>query len=224
MKTFFKFLVFTSGVFMYGQQTQSVNQAMGYEFLPTKSVTSNGKTLKYEDIKGSPYLDTNFKMAKIADNYEEIAIRYNNYKDEIEFKKGENIQVLPKQAEFSKIKIKSPEATIVYLETNDELKGYFTELVSGKITLLRKDKIIFKDEVPAPNSYAEGKPAEFRNQDPIYYISNGSRYVKKPKALKDIIDVFPNLKDEINTFVKENKIKLNKEEDLKKLVVFLNQN
>lgn len=224
MKTFFKLLALTSGVFMYSQQTQSVNQAMGYEFLPTKIPTSSGKTLKYEDIKGSPYIDTNFKIAKIAENYEEVPVRYNSYKDEVEFKKGESIQVLPKQAEFSKIKIKSPEATIVYLETNDELKGYFTELVLGKTSLLRKDKTIFKDEVPAPNSYAEGKPAEFRNQDAVYYISNGSKYIKKPKSQKDIIEAFPNLKDKINIFVKENKIKFNKEEDLKKLVVFLNQN
>jgi hypothetical protein len=224
MKTFFKFLALTSSVFAYSQQTQSVNQAMGYEFLPTKSVTSNGKTLKYEDIKGSPYIDTSFKMAKIAENYEEVPIRYNNYKDEIEFKKGEDIQVLPKKAEFSKITIKSPQTTIVYLETNDELKGYFTQLVLGKTSLLRKDKTIFKDEVLAPNSYAEGKPAEFRSQDPVYYIETGSSYIKKPKNQKDIIGAFPNLKDKINTFVKENKIKFNKEEDLKKLVVFLNQN
>lgn len=207
----------------YSQQTLSVNQVLG-DTSVFNGVSSGGKTLKYEDIKGSPYIDPGFKIAKIAENYEEVPVRYNSYKDEVEFKKGENVQVLPKQAEFSKITFKSPQTTIVYLETNDELKGYFTELVSGKTTLLRKDKTIFRDEVPAPNSYAAGKPAEFRNQDSVYYIGTANGYIKKPKSQKDVIDAFPNLKDKINTFVKENKIKFNKEQDLKKFVVFLNQN
>ncbi|OBW40646.1 hypothetical protein AB670_03113 [Chryseobacterium sp. MOF25P] len=223
MKTFFKFLAITSSVFVYSQQTQQVNQGIGYEFFPTKSVTSNGKTLKYEDIIGTPYADTDFKMAKLADNYEEVPVRYNSYKDEVEFKKGENIQVVPKQKEFSRITIKKPSQTIVNLETNDNLQGYFFELVPGKIALYKKEKTVFKDEVPAINSYAASKPAEFIKQNPVYYIKTENNFIKKPKNQKEIIEAFPSLKDQINTYFKSNKVKFNNEEDLIKLVNHLNQ-
>lgn len=223
MKIFAVILTIASTAFIYGQQTLSVNQVLGDNSV-FNGITSNGKTLKYEDIKGTPYVDNTFRMAKLSENYEEIPVRYNSYKDEIEFKKGEDIQVLPKQKEYSRISIKSPVETIVFLDTNDDLKGYFVELVSGKTTLYRKDKTIFRDAVPATNSYAASKPAEFKKQDPVYYIGIGNSLIKKPKNQKEIIDLLPNSKDQINLFVKENKIKFTKEEDLKKLVVFLNQN
>lgn len=113
--------------------------------------------------------------------------------------------------------------TIVNLETNDNLKGYFFELVSGKIALYKKERTVFKDEAPAVNSYASSKPAEFVKQDPIYYIKTENTFIKKPKNQKEIIEALPNLKDQINAYFKNNKIKLNKEEDLIKLVNYLNQ-
>ena len=39
-----------------------------------------------------------------------------------------------------------------------------------------------------------------------------------------ITDIIPEKKDAVNSFFKENKIKLEKEEDLKKMITFLNQN
>lgn len=222
MKTFLKILAISSNIFIYGQQTLSVNQVLGDNSVFT-GITSSGKIFKYEDIKGTPYTDSLFKMAKLADNYEEVPVRYNSYKDEVEFKKGENIQVVPKQKEFSRINIKASSQTIVYLETGDELKGYFFELVSGKITLYKKEKAIFRNEVPATNSYAASKPAEFKIQDPVYYIGINNSFIKKPKNQKEIIEAFPSLKDQINTYFKSNKVKFNKEEDLIKLVNFLNQ-
>lgn len=141
MRTLVVILALASNAFMYGQQTLSVNQILGDNSV-FSGVTSDGKTLKYEDIKGTPYANNSFRIAKLSENYEEIPVRYNSYKDEIEFKKGEDIQVLPKQKEYSRISIKSPVETIVFLDTNDDLKGYFVELVSGKTTLYRKDKTI----------------------------------------------------------------------------------
>jgi hypothetical protein len=224
MRTLFKFLAITSSVFTYSQQIQSVNQILGYDYLAAKGITSNGKMLKYDDITGTPYTDKDFKMAKLAENYEEVPVRYNSFKDEVEFKKGEDILVVPKQKEFYKITIKQPLQNIVYLETADDLQGYFFEIASGKIALYKKEKTIFRDETPATNSYGSPKPAELIKQDPVFYLIIDSNFIKKPKNQKSIIEAVPNLGDKINTFVKENRIKFNKEEDLKKLVVFLNNN
>ncbi|MCW3160375.1 hypothetical protein [Chryseobacterium oryctis] len=183
-----------------------------------------GKSLTYDQITGTPYLDKNFNKAKVSQKYEEVPIRYNSYKDEIEFKKNETILVLPKDSEFSKIQFTNSKQIIALIETSDDLSGYFFKLVDGKNSLYKKDKIIFIDIVPAANSYAADKPAAFKKLPSIYYIqTEKGEYIKRPKNPKDIIAQFPDKKESLNIFFKSNKIKFDKEEDLVKLINFLNQ-
>lgn len=216
------FLLLLSSTILYSQQRVSINQLSGAQSV-FGGVTSGNKTLKYDEIKGSPYVDENFKQARVAENYEEVAVRYNSYTDEVEFKKDGKVSVLPKSSTFSKILIKTPLQTIVYLETGDDLKGYFFELISGKVSLYKKVKTIFKDFVPSSNSYLTDKPAEFKKQESVYYLKIENDFIKKPKNIKDITDYYPENKEKLNLFVKNNKIKFNQEEDLEKLVSFLNQ-
>lgn len=215
-------LLSISSILTFSQQSLSINQVTG-----TQAVFSTGsddRSFKYEDILGSPYLDKKFYEAKISDDYEKISVRYNSYKDEVEFQKDGSPLVLPKETKFSRIEIASPKQTIVLLETNDDLSGYFFELVNGKNSLYKKIKTKFVDFVPAPNGYTSDKPATFKNLDPVYYIKTEKGFIKKPKNQKDIIEQFPDKKENLVTFFKSNKIKFDKEEDLIKLVNFLNQN
>ncbi len=205
------------------QQTLSVNQVTGDQSVFSGIKSTTGKTLKYEEIQGSPYFDLKFHEANVAENYEKIPIRYNSYKDEVEFQKGNLIQVLPKDSKFSKIEIISPKQTIVLLNTGDENSGYLFELISGKNSLLKKIKTKFTDIVPAASSYATERPANFRMLEPVYYIKTEKGY-HKVKNQKNIFEQFPELKEKLETFFKSNKIKFNQEEDLVKLVTFLNQN
>ncbi|PKF75554.1 hypothetical protein [Chryseobacterium sp. PMSZPI] len=181
---------------------------------------SSSKGISYDDIQGTPYYDKVFSPAKfIASNKVETAIaRYNTYFDEIEFKKDEETYSLVPDSPFTRTK-----ETWVKLDTGDDLRGYFFELVSGKNSLYKKIKAEFKNAVAAKNSYELDRPASFNTLDPVYYIKTEQGYIKKPKKIKEIIDVFPTRKDDIEKFVKSNNIKINKEEDLIKLIKFLNQ-
>lgn len=182
-----------------------------------------GRALNYDEIIGSPYLNKNFSIAKVANDYEKAPVRYNTFNDEIEFQKNGTTLALPKEEKFSRIEIFSPKMTLVSLDTQDDLSGYFIELVNDKTGLYKKIKTKFIDAVPAANSYATDRPASFKTLDPVYYIKTESGYIKKPKKIKEIAEAFPAKKDEIEKFVKSNNIKVNKEEDLIKLVKFLNQ-
>lgn len=182
-----------------------------------------GRALNYDEIIGSPYLNKNFSIAKVADDYEKAPVRYNTFNDEIEFQKNGTTLALPKEEKFSRIEIFSPKMTLVRLDTQDDLSGYFIELVNDKTGLYKKIKTKFIDAVPAANSYATDRPASFKTLDPVYYIKTESGYIKKPKKVKEIAEAFPAKKDEIEKFTKSNNIKINKEEDLIKLVKFLNQ-
>lgn len=223
-KTVLTTLILAGINFSFAQNTLSVNGATHTQSVFDGIKSTTGKTFKYEDIAGSPYYSKDFVTAKIATNYEQIPVRYNSYTDEIEFKKNNETQVLPKSAEFARIEISSPKQTMILIETSDELSGYFFELVNGKISLYKKIKTKFVDVVPAANGYATERPANFRNLDPVYYIKTEKGFIKKPKNQKEIIAEFPDKKDALTAFFKSNKIKFDKDEDLIKLVTFLNQN
>lgn len=204
--------------------TLSVNNLGGDHAVFGVKSENSGRSLKYDEIIGSPYLDKNFRDASVAKDYEKTSIRYNSYLDEIEFQKDLKPLVLPKEEQFSRIELTSPKETIVLLKTDDNSKGYFFEIVNDKISLYKKIKTKFVDAIPAANSYATDKAASFKLLDPIYYIKTENGFIKNPKNKKEIIEQLPEKKEVLNTFFSHNKIKFDKEEDLKKLVIFLNQN
>ncbi|UKB84494.1 hypothetical protein LF887_02235 [Chryseobacterium sp. MEBOG06] len=202
--------------------TLSVNSLGGDHAVFGVKSENSGRALKYDEIIGSPYYNTEFFMAKVAENFDKVPVRYNSYTDEIEFQKEGKPLVLPKEDQYARIEIASPKNTLVFLQTNDELSGYFFEIVNGKNKLYKKVKTKFNDAVPAANSYASDKAAFFKALDPVYYIRTEQGFIKKPKKIKDILEVFPGKKETVETFIKSNNIKLNKEEDLIKVVAFLN--
>lgn len=199
-------------------------------FLPQDNAILNkvnspnaGKNLSYSDIQGTPYYGKGYSVAKFSGSNESAPARYNSFNDEIEFMKEDKPYVLPKNNEFSTITFTNTREVIVRLDTGDDLSGYFFELVDGKNILFKKIKTKFIDAVPAANSYATDRPAVFKAMEPVFYIKTDQGFIKNPKNKKEILDQFPDKKDVLEKFFKENKIKFDKEEDLKKLVTFLNQ-
>ncbi len=224
-KIIFSILLCGAFTSAFSQQVRYTNVMFGAPVILDYVISKSGKNLKYDEIIGTPYLNKNFNTAKVAEGYEEVPVRYNSYSDEIQFQKNNEILALPKEAKFSRVTITSPKQVFVLLNTSDELNGYFVELVSGKTSLYKKIKTLFIDAVPAPNSYASDKPASFKSQQPVYYIqTEKGDFIKKPRNQKDIIELFPDKKDSLNDFCKSNKIKFDKDEDLIKLVNFMNQN
>ncbi|WP_209389508.1 hypothetical protein [Chryseobacterium sp. RR2-3-20] len=197
--------------------------AEGSTFSGLVSSKNSGRSLNYDEVVGSPYSNTNFSLAKISDNYEKIPVRYNSYKDQVEFEKDGKIMVLPKDSKFARIEITSPKQTLVLLKTADNQDEYFFEIVNGKYaSLYKKIQTKFTDVIPASNTYSSDKPATFRAQDPVYYLKNSDGSVKKVKNSKEIIEQFPAKKEQLNIFFKENKIKFQNEEDVKKIAKILN--
>lgn len=211
------------------QQNFSLSNNGG--FLPQDNAIFNkvnspnaGKNLSYSDIQGSPYYGKGYSIAKFTGTNETAPARYNSYSDEVEFMKEDKPYILPKNDTFSTITFTNTKETLVRLETGDDLAGYFFELVNGKNILYKKVKTKFIDAVVAVNSYATDRPALFKALDPVYYIkTEKGNFIKKPKNQKEIIDQIPDKKEALEAFFKSNKIKFDKEEDLKKLVNFLNQ-
>ncbi|MDR2206443.1 MAG: hypothetical protein LBE36_09875 [Flavobacteriaceae bacterium] len=185
---------------------------------------NNGETtLKYSDIEGTPYYNPKFLPARLGDISTVIPIRYNSFTDGIEILSGADVYELPKEDSYPKFTFEGSRETLVFVNTYNEFTGYFFELASGKNRLLKKVTTKFKPEIPASNHLIPAIPAKFEKQTPIYFIKTEKDVIKIPKNIKELLNFFPENKDDINSFVKSNKIKLNQEVDLVKLVNFLNR-
>ncbi len=222
MKKFFSFLGIAAFISLNAQQI-SLSEINRFNKFMDKVSGNNDKELAYKDISGSAFYYPNFLAATYNDGEEWISIRYNTYTDEIEYSNGADVYILPKSEPFTKFVFKQSHEVLV-LENYDEGLGYFFELEKGKNTLLTKIKTKFKPEVVATTTLTSSIPPKFETSKPVYYIKTAeNKIVKIPKNAKEFVDIFPNKKDEINTFIDKNKVKLNQEDSLKKLVKFLNQ-
>jgi hypothetical protein len=222
MKKILSIALFLPFVFVDAQQSLNINSVTGSQSVFESVASGTGAPLKYEDIQGSPYQSPLFQKASVGEKYGNIDVRYNAYTDDIEFLNNGKTEVLPKQDDFSRIEVLPSKQVFVYLNNSVEPKGYLTEVAKGKNSVYKKEKIIFKDAIPAPNTYQTGKPAMFIKQDPVYYVKTASGSINKVSSLKKITNLFPEKEKEYNTYIKSNNLKFN-DADIAKLVAFINQ-
>ena len=208
------------------QQTSGLTNSAGLpETLNYNKITSgtSGKTLNYGDIEGSPYFKIEYESASVDGFQEVVLARYNMFTDEKEFKKNGTILSLPKSNDYKKIKFNTTQKTLMWIDGNLDDKGYYFVLQDGKNKLLRKNKVRFVDETEATSSYSISKPATFKILPVDYFVLSTSNELASIKNLKEFANRFPKEKESINSFVKANKIKADKEGDLLKLINYLNE-
>lgn len=216
--------VYSTQVFSQLQGTTSTVSTLNARYYDDFANTdASGKVLKYEDITGTPYIDIAFKKAIISEEYPYVFIRYNAYKDEIEFKSEETLMVLPKDQQFNRIEILSPKEVLVYKTIEGNTDGYYYELVNGKTSLYKKMYTKFTDFKKATSPYAQDSPPIFKAQAPEFYIVAENKVIKNPRKEKEIIEVYSDKKNELKSFFKQNKIKFDEEQSLIRLVRFLNK-
>ncbi|WP_028120993.1 hypothetical protein [Epilithonimonas tenax] len=216
-----------NGIFLQAQQISVSDLARTARFNKIIDEVNNGpKKLKYSEIQGTPYYFANFVPARVGDTSGIIPIRYSPFLDSVEILDSNtgNVYELPKEAAYPKFTFETTHEKLVLINTHNEYSGYFFELVGGKNKLLKKVITTFKNETPPPNTLVPGIPAKFEIQRPIYFIKTEDSVIKLSKKADDLLNALPaDKKDATKDFIKTNKIKLNEELDLIKLVTFLNK-
>lgn len=185
-----------------------------------------------ESVEGTPYINKEYLPAKISaaeDNT--FYVRYNALRDEFEVR-GENntayslnryrrdivVEILPSHKMYQ---------VFGYLDDNqNENFGYFVYLSDSKerAVLLKKEKITFIDEKRAVTSYDTPRSARYKRWDDKFFIKIGDdKLVKElPRGKKAIARLFPDHKKIIVSFLKENRIKTSRQEDLVVLLEYIN--
>ncbi|AXT18941.1 hypothetical protein D7030_15110 [Flavobacteriaceae bacterium AU392] len=187
-------------------------------------------------IIGSAYLNASFLPAKIKSQGDEIfLIRFNAYNGNMEVIKaeGEKPRALnPINTNYKITFVDSKKIYKAHSYTNKEgtlLKGFFVEVNSSEnIALFKKERISFIPAAQeAASTYKQGQQeAKFKRVQDTYYISrNSSDLELLPKKKKKFVKLFSSkYEKDILTFIKENSIKLSKEEDIIKVINYINKN
>lgn len=194
-------------------------------------VLTTPKTIN-ENIEGTPYISDEFEVAKISvSNSEVFKVKYNALLDEIEIENniGE-IYALNKYGRkditITLLKSKKVYQIFSFIDDNNSLfNGFFVHItdINSKVKLLKKESKRFVGEKAATSGYDQPKPAHYRKLNDQFFIRiEGQNAIESPTKKKDFVKFFPNQSKEILSFIKIEKIKLKKEEDLLKLMKFIN--
>lgn len=186
-----------------------------------------GADLVKPDIQGSPYENSEFiagiVMTKSDIRYVDIPLRFNIYQNEIEFR----------SADGAKLALAAPEITEFVTIGNDKYiyvpytisgrmqRGFFKVKTEGRASLLVRQKINLKEAEPA-GAYKDAAPPRFIKMPDEYYIRIAPEEAKKVSNKKEFDTALPDKTKELEAYQKGNKLKLNRIDDLEKLVIFYN--
>ena len=212
--------------------SQGINTVIDFEMHGSHGITQALKNLgaitTYDDIKGSPYLNSEFVLGDIfmneGSNFNDIPLRYNIYSDNIEFmnSKEQTMEISdPKTYNYFEI----ADTIFKYLEYANGAKtqnGYLQLLSSGNVILYKKYNIGLK-KAQEPEPYKEARPPEFFDKSPDFYISINGETPLFSKNSKQAEAILSTVKADVKSYIKKEKLKLNREEDLIKIVEYCNK-
>ncbi len=227
-KVFLNLLFLVVGLHVFSQ----VRTAYDFEnFAPygvVNSFADLNKELTYDDVQGSPYLDREFVPGLIilpnGSSFKDVPLRYNIYTDNMEFntqKRGVMEIVEPSRYEWFKIG-ENDFKYLMYAVGNRTENGFFQVLADGDAMLLKKHRVSFRAAEPV-KAFKDPVPPQFVLMSPDMYLSVNGQPAEKAANAKKTMELLEQVKPGISSWVKSEKLKLNKEEDLLKAVQYCNQ-
>ena len=179
---------------------------------------------------GSPYENENFQKGTISKNgvtiSHNIYLRYNAHKDIFEVKKTaalkDNQAKLLKRTDEIIISINNNKYVYLPASSEQTRAGYFVLLHKGDISLYKKIKKQFIPAQKAYTSLAQDVAPTFNEKITLYITNNKGELTELANSKNGKLKAFENHKKEVKQFVKENKLNLNKEAHLIKLVKYYN--
>jgi hypothetical protein len=190
------------------------------------NISDNRVNNPYAKFKGSPFLTADFNSGQIelknGKIYEGL-LRYDIYADQIEFKTADgNIYAVRNPEVLGKITIHNSQFISFSKVEGNSISGIYEILADGVYLLIEKHKVELKDPVAA-KPYVAAKPASFSTKKSKYFILNLEGEFIEINNKKDLLTLRTEKSNEVEKFIKKNKIKTSKKRDLIKFVNFLNQ-
>lgn len=189
-------------------------QSMYIQDLNGRPIFENG----YTEIEGSPYLNDNWVRGTVKAKhngkvYEIAKMRYDVYKDEVEYEEnqkpyrfgGEITEFITNEGIFRN---GFPAA-----ESLTE-RSFYQVLFDGKVKLLKKNTVRVQSE-KLYNSATQTK--RFLKENSLYLFKDNS-ITRLKKDKKSLLEALSTKQEELEKFIKTEKLKLTKEEDIQRVV------
>jgi hypothetical protein len=182
------------------------------------------------DYTGSPYYNEDFSKGSILANGKTIAngqiVRYNVFKEEFEIRDPRNIdsKIVKTIVRDENIAIQINDETFEYVSSEkNKLRGYFIPLLkSEKTSLYKKITKNYIASQKAASSMASDVAALYKEKVVFYLIDEKGTYTALASSKKGKLKAFSSIKKQVKDYTKQNKLNLNKEKDLIKLVNYTN--
>lgn len=213
------FLILFTSLSFYGQNSRFDNSNSAFLYYTSPDT-------KQANIEGSAYVDSKFLPSQVSGiTTATPALRYNAYKDELEFvEAGKTYYVTKKDSLEVKLLSKTYKCLEYPIEKGEE-KGYLVVLSSEpnqKFSVYKKERVTLVPEYDSGSGYRDAVPAHYKLEEDKFYMGVSNKIDFLPKKEKDIIALVPEHAAELKQFMKENKISLKSEESLKQLVKYMN--
>lgn len=185
--------------------------------------TRNLGDKSYDDIEGTPYYSKDFIKSTIFfrdGNYSNQPLRYDMFRDEMEFNKDGIILWLNRK-DIKYLRYGTEMIFVSALDADTAKTGYYFLKDEGRYLLFYKKSALYEPMVP-PKGYDKTIPDKFIQNKDLIYIKQSGESAIKIKNRKDLLNYFK--EDQIaRGFIKSSKIKADKIGDLHKLISFLNE-
>jgi hypothetical protein len=214
-------------VTIQGLQAQTIQGLQEFYKQFKSSQFQQGILFRETEIEGSPHEVSDFVLGVVVTKsdlkYENIPLRFNIYNDEMEFKSDEGTILSLSPPEFIDFIMIGEEKYIYapYAIGNKILRGYFKVMAEGKVSLLVKQNINLK-EAELPQAYKDAQPARFVRMTDDFYIRTEQSEAYPVSNKKELTGLLEDKAKEIEDYLKKNKTRFNRLEDMQKLVNYYN--
>jgi hypothetical protein len=206
--------------------TITIILVMMLQYVSAQNVQLNNRVLKqhtvYSELSGSPYLTNDWTKGSIilgdGKVVENLDIKFDQFTDAILYKNdnGEELEVAEPVKEF-KVKIKNIDrlfrAGFKPVGSNTET-NFYEVLVDGSLKFLKR----FKKEIMTTRDYNATSDTKTVTEKISYYIVKDNQPILVLKNEKAILEAIGEKENELNDFIKQNKLKLKDEGDIIKII------
>jgi len=150
-------------------------------------------------------------------------MRYNIYNDYIEFEQKSQTYILDPEPRVKKVTFDSKTFFVLKYDYKGKSKfGYLQMLDSGKVMLLAKKMLLYREWQPAKALESSPTAANYTSSPDLYVYKVENGDVVRIEKLKKMIESFPDKREELAQFATKEKISTKKEEDPIKLIKHYN--
>lgn len=191
-------------------------------------VNQTGNVSEYlaANFDGTPFMNNEFVKGDVVtvkgEVLKDVLLRYNVYSDVMEGKLKDVCYEIDSKGMVKRVTLEGK--TYDYLKykiDNDEKFGYLELLEDGEWKLYRHHIKKFKEAQPPRAMQESGSKAKFSDLPAIYFLmKEGDETAVGFRNNKDLVNIFTDNKNEVQDFIKSNKLKSNNQEDLKKLLSY----